>query len=129
MLYTRIRNLFVFITLCFAFLTSCQQEFDSKKWDISIDGTYPHREKMVDNLVERHGLKGKTVQEITDLLGVPDNYYDHNPYEMTYQIVVDYGFNIDPVYSKYLVLYLDDSDRIINKSNRIIKVKIQEFDR
>ncbi len=107
--------------------TGCQQKFDPQKWTVSVDGTYPHREDMLDDLLKNYALKDKTVQETVSLLGEPDNYCDHNPYEMTYQIVVDYGWNIDPVYSKYLHLQLENSSGPIDSNTLIIDYKIVEL--
>lgn len=115
------------ITLLIGF-TGCQQKFDAQKWAITVDGTYPHREKMLDDLLENYPLKDKTVQETVELLGLPDNYCDHNPYEMTYRIVQDYGWNIDPVYTKYLHLQLDDSSNPVDSNTLIVGFKIVELD-
>lgn len=127
----KIRYLFrlIMVLVCLGFCTSCQQKFDAQKWAVSVDGTYPHRKDMLDDLLENYPLKDKTVQETLELLGLPDNYCDHNPYEMTYRVVEDYGLNIDPVYTSYLVFYLDQSDTLINDSTRITKVEVREFDR
>ncbi len=57
---------------------------------------------MLNNLMNRHKLKGLTCKQFIDLLGEPENYTDEEPNTATYNIVTNYGGNIDPVYIKNL---------------------------
>ena len=75
--------------LIFAILTSCTNtSFDSEKWK-NWDGKESFvRWDMANDLIDRHSLKGKTHEEIEELLGKPGNginsdsnhyYYDLGP--------------------------------------------------
>ncbi len=54
---------------------------------------------MVDDLINNHTLKGLTVHQLRDSIGKPDFT---EPTTITYSIIVDYGWDIDPVYIKNL---------------------------
>lgn len=107
--------LITLLTLC-----GCKSKFDKKLWIVEEDAeTYPHRDKMVDDLVENHHLKGLTYHQLVDSVGLPNLNYqvDSGVY---YVIKVDYGWDIDPVYSKGLFIKL-------NKDSIVTSVKIEEW--
>lgn len=73
------------------------------------DGYFDRREPMLDDLLENHSLKGQSIGKLRKLFGSNDlevYEYDH---QLTIQmnIVTDYGWDIDPQYTKDLFLYLN----------------------
>lgn len=98
----------VIISLCFIACGAPVKEpmkFDKSGWNDYSDGIYLYREQMLNDLIENHKLKGLTYHQLVDLLGKPDGY-DETVY---YEVVVEYGSNIDPVYVKSLLFDLQDS--------------------
>jgi len=88
---------------------SCQshQKFDKIQWAKEGDlKTFPNRKYMVDDLVENYNLKGKKFRFLVDLLGKPQSELDSNM-EIVYDIDIDYGSDIDPIYSKDLYIEFD----------------------
>lgn len=78
-------------------------KFDKMAWNEKGDlGTYPNRKKMLKDLLNNYQLKGLTYKQLIDLLGEPETYSDEEPNTATYNIVTDYGGDIDPVYIKNL---------------------------
>jgi hypothetical protein len=62
---------------------------------------------MLKDLTTNYKLVGITYSELVSVLGVPDN---KDSSSLTYKIVVDYGMDIDPVYTKNLdFIFSDDS--------------------
>ena len=61
---------------------------------------------MIDDLVKNYQLIGKNYKELVDLLGKPQSKIDNNLY-VFYDIDVDYGWDIDPVYTKTLSIGFD----------------------
>jgi len=55
---------------------------------------------MLDDLINNHTLNGLTTQQLRGQLGKPD-FTESN--ELIYEVVVDYGWDIDPVYTKNLI--------------------------
>jgi len=55
-------------------------------------------------------------------LGVPDNVRPRNDNEIYYLIENDYGWDIDPIYTKYLILTL-------NKDSCVINSKVYEWEK
>ena len=108
-------KLFVLTLLALA-LISCQrkQKFDKRKWaEVADLMTFPNRKFMIDDLVQDYQLKGKTFYQLTELLGPPQSKLD-STLQVYYDIDVDYGFDIDPVYSKTLTIEFD-KDTIVRK--------------
>jgi hypothetical protein len=102
--------LFIIITTNY----SChpKQKFDKEKWaEVAELMTFPNRKYMIDDLVQNYQLKGKTYHEIVELLGQPQSNLD-STLQVFYDIDVDYGWDIDPVYSKTLTI-LFDKDTIV----------------
>lgn len=102
--------IYIFVILL---LTSCnkqQVEFDKEKWNERDDMFYANREKMVTDLMENHLNKGMTYKDVVNLLGVPENYQNGQPNTIAYEIMVDYGWNIDPQKGKTLYIeFTNDS--------------------
>ncbi len=100
--------------------TSCdnQTTFDSEKWKIEEDlRTYPFREKMVDDIIQNKKFIGLNFSQILDSLGQPTLLENM---QIFYLVKTDYGTDIDPVYSRDLVL-------TINKDSVVTGVSIKEW--
>ncbi len=83
-------------------LHSCTLNKAYKK-DLWVDGDSgfpsPSRQSMLTDLTKNHKLKGLTKTQLFNLLGPSDHIEKNNVY---YDITVDYGNDIDPVYTKTL---------------------------
>ena len=113
---TSYKGYFVFtynnlILLTILLWSSCNQQvkFDKNKWNEQIDPLFPsrYRAKMLNDLTVHNKLVGLNYRQLIESLGTPDNK-DSNV--ASYKIVVEYGSDIDPVYTKQLMLsYSKDS--------------------
>jgi len=113
--------LFALVTLCIGSCTNNQQ-FDKTAWSEKGDlGIYPNREKMLKDLMNNHPLKGLTYKQLIDLLGEPEKYKDEEPNTATYNIMTDYGGDIDPVYVKNLEVKFSIDSIVKNVSINEIK--------
>lgn len=110
--------------ICFVLLLglpfSCRQQvkFDKSKWMEGDAGIYPYRESMLNDLLA-HKIKGMHYKELIKLAGEP-NGVDNHIGSRCYDIVVDYGSDVDPVYTKTLTVYL-------NKDSVITGYKVREW--
>ncbi|MDQ6762932.1 MAG: hypothetical protein M3015_09945 [Bacteroidota bacterium] len=113
------RNLLFFVG--FLGLCSCkdfgQTRFQKIKWMEKDDIEFPYRKKMLNDLITNYKLAGRKKDEIINLLGEP-NYSDSNSF--AYKIIEDYGFDIDPVYTKNL-------DFQFAEDSTITSFKIEEW--
>tara|TARA_Y100000034_G_scaffold132010_1_gene194011 strand:+ start:4947 stop:5345 length:399 start_codon:yes stop_codon:yes gene_type:complete len=112
----RILDKIVILTILFL-LTSCgvkQMEFEKSKWNERFDGFYEYRENMVQDLMENHLEKGMEFKRVIELLGEPGNYQNKKENEITYEIMVDYGWNIDPMEGKELYIEFDKDSTVTN---------------
>ncbi len=111
---------FIFLINIFLFASSChpQIKFDKDRW-LQKDAGIPSsdREKMLTDITTNFKLVGMKYSQIIDLLGNPD-YTDSMSHSLSYSIIVDYGYDIDPVYLKYL-------DFSISKDSVITSWKVQ----
>lgn len=64
---------------------------------------------MVNDLLENYHLKGKHYHEIIRLLGDPD-FNEKN--EFGYVIEEDFGWDIDPVYTKNLLISMNGDSTV-----------------
>ena len=90
-------------------LFSCQrkEKFDKARWaEVGDAMTFPNRKYMIDDLIQNHQLKGKTYHDLVKLLGQPQSEID-STLQVFYDIDVDYGWDIDPVYTKTLSIVFD----------------------
>ncbi len=97
-------------------LVSCKQTemaFDKELWSMSIDGFYEHRDKMTSDLLENRLNIGMTYQSVIDLLGKPANFANLDSNTIGYEVFVDYGWDIDPVETKTLIINFS-SDSVIS---------------
>ncbi len=114
---------FVTFSLTVLVFVSCvhEQKFDKAKWSVVDDlMTFPNRRYMIDDLIENYPLTGKKYSHITDLLGNPQGGDLDSTYEVFYNIDVDYGHDIDPVYVKTLKILFD-------KDSIVTKIEVNEF--
>ncbi|HNU55537.1 MAG TPA: hypothetical protein PKN30_03035 [Flavobacteriales bacterium] len=110
---------FLLLSIC---LAGCDQNipFEKSGWQKKFDGDYPNRDAMVRDLMDHHKLTGLTTRAITELLGEEDRVElverpkaEGRNY-MTYQVLEDFGWDIDPVHTKYLVLEFNQ-DSVVTK--------------
>ena len=97
------------ILFCLWFLVSCgteQLDFEKSKWNESVDGFYQYRESMAKDLMENHLKKGMTYQQLTNLIGESENFANLKPNTIGYTLMEDYGWDIDPVETKTLMVEL-----------------------
>jgi hypothetical protein len=96
-------------------ILSCSQNrrFDQYAWGEKGDlGIYPNRDEMLKDLMNNHQLKGLAYKQLVELLGEPENNSDAEPNVAYYNVVTDYGRDIDPVYVKNLQVKFN-SDSIV----------------
>lgn len=100
-------------------ILSCKQDqkFDKAAWSEKGDlGIFPNRNKMLNDLMKNHQLKGLTHKQLVELLGEPEEYSDTEPNTAYYNVVTDYGRDIDPVCTKNLKIKLN-GDSIVTDVN------------
>ena len=78
---------------------------------------FPYRNKMLKDLTSNYKLVGLKHSEIVNLLGDP-NFSDSSSF--AYEVIEDYGSDIDPVYTKNL-------DFEFGKDSIITAFKIAEW--
>jgi hypothetical protein len=103
----------IILSLCF--LSACgdkQVEFEQSKWNESIDGFHQFREVMVKDLMENHLEKGMTYRQLTDLIGKPENLANLKINTIGYTLMEDYGWDIDPVETKTLMVELTNDSLV-----------------
>ena len=107
-----------FILLSFA----CNNiKFEKTGWIYKGDvGMYPYRDKMLKDLTENNKLKGLTYRELITKIGPDENYKSGFDSSIFYNIVTDYSWDIDPVYSKSLVFKF-------NNDSVVVDYKIEEW--
>ncbi|MBS1769733.1 MAG: hypothetical protein JSS77_08715 [Acidobacteria bacterium] len=100
--------------------------FVKSGWQEKVDGAFPNRDAMVEDLLHNHTLVGLTTRSVSNLLGEEDRVelvgkpkVDGRNY-MTYQVLEDFGWDIDPVHTKYLVLEF-------SKDSIIMKTELREW--
>jgi len=104
-------------------ITSCQtkQKFDKTKWTEVADlMTFPNRKYMIEDLVHNYNLNGKTYHELIELLGPPQSKLD-STLQVFYDIDINYGHDIDPVYTKTLSIQFDKDTVVRNHEVKVWK--------
>jgi hypothetical protein len=102
-------------------LYSCKQTeitFDKELWSKTVDGFYEHREQMVKDLMENRLNKGLAYHSVIDLLGKSANFANLDSNTIGYEVFVDYGWSIDPVETKTLLISFSSDSTI-----RVFKLK------
>jgi len=111
----------IFCSMLFMLFMSCNGDikFDRGGWDRVDDPLYPPalRERMLDDLLNNHKLIGLKYSQLEKLIGIPDSKDSNFVY---YRVVVDYGHNIDPVYTKNLMFQL-------SKDSLITSFKVKDW--
>ncbi|MEO6149710.1 MAG: hypothetical protein ABIP28_06095 [Mucilaginibacter sp.] len=79
----------------------CKRKFNKVNWLVKEDIDYPYRDAMLDDLIKSHKLVGLSYKQVIQLLGKPQSSGYTGIY---YQIKADYGADIDPIFSKILVI-------------------------
>ena len=114
-------NKLIFL-LFLLFISSCvwKTTFNKTGWNEKGDlGTWPNRNAMLDDLLKKHTLKGSTYQQLVDSVGEP-SIDSNDPGVAYYNITVEYGGDIDPVYFKDLFIFL-------NKDSVVTGFKVKEW--
>lgn len=93
-----------FVTTFFLVACNGSIKFEKAGWIEKGDlGLYPKREKMLYDLTTNYKLKGLSYKQLIDLIGQPEkNAMGSN--SIYYNISVDYGHDIDPIYIKTFVV-------------------------
>lgn len=109
---------------CSVFLfVSCQQSmsFDKTKWNQRNSiGSYDYRDQMLEDLIAKHKLKGKSINDLRDIFGEIIVFKCDDQNCIHFNIVTEYGNFIDPVYTKDLIIFL-------NKDSIVSEYKIREM--
>jgi len=98
---------------------SYNQAFNKAEWADGDEGFgYSKRRYMLNDLIENHQIKGLTYKQLVDNIGEP--HFDSGSKNAYYNIILDYGWDIDPVYSKDLVIQL-------NRDSVVTSFEIKEW--
>lgn len=102
-------GLIIFILLFTLFsCNSTERKFNKSRWNDRIDGFYTNREQMVNDVIKNHLQKGMSYGKILNLLGEPENYTNAESNTMQYNIMVDFGWDVDPIETKTLILRISN---------------------
>jgi outer membrane protein assembly factor BamE (lipoprotein component of BamABCDE complex) len=104
------KRLTITILICCFLHTGCNHNipFDKAGWTIQNDtGLYPNRDRMLDDLIKNQQLKGLTYRQLIDKIGEPEKNLTGDSNTIYYNIITDYGSDIDPVYNKTLAIKFD----------------------
>jgi hypothetical protein len=118
------RRRLILLSFVFLIVSACgvqEMKFDKTKWNEKDDKFYAYRENMVNDLMKYYLKKGMTFREVEELLGKSENYQSDPQNTIGYEIMVDYGWNIDPQKGK--ILYIEFSKDSILKSVKLEKWK------
>ncbi|MGF7040416.1 hypothetical protein M2273_003676 [Mucilaginibacter lappiensis] len=111
------KNIIILFSLLIVVSTSCSREmkFDRDKWDYGDGLIFPNRDKMLNDLLQNHKLKGLKYQQVISLLHRPQRA---DSTMMYYEIVsqLDLGSKKP---NKNLILYL-------NKDSVVTDIKVVE---
>ncbi len=97
-------------------LMACQREekkFDSRSWS-AIDGNNfsQQREPLINDLITNHLFKGMSYKQLTHLLGEPEIREGRTI--IGYTLYVSYGWGIDPVEGRDLMIQLAQDSTVVN---------------
>ncbi|HEY9001912.1 MAG TPA: hypothetical protein VIM89_11210 [Mucilaginibacter sp.] len=99
------------IPVCALSCNEYHAKFNRLRWNTKEDWDYPYRDEMINDLTTHHQLRGLSYKQLIDSLGNPENL--ENTDGVYYQITMDFGSDIDPVHTKYLVFKLN-KDSVVN---------------
>ena len=106
--------LLMIVTLSFFSCNQEQKEFNQSQWKTRDDILYNHREGMIQDLQTNYLKKGMKLNDVESLLGENQLTGTEDSLQLQYEIFVDYGFDIDPVETKFLVLNFNQDSTLIN---------------
>lgn len=112
------------ITILFLTIISCTyyEQFSREAWNTKEDFLYPKRMKVVDDLIKNYLKTSMCEDEILNLLGSPSTPNINIDADKVYfELQTKYGNDIDPIWTKYLVIQLD-SNRCY-KESEILKIR------
>jgi hypothetical protein len=114
-------RLTVILVLILVFFACNNIKFEKSGWMYKGDlGMYPNREKMLKDLIENNKLKGLTYRELIEKIGPHEDFESGYDTCILYGIVIDYGWDIDPVYTK-------DLEFKLNKDSIVVDYEIKEW--
>jgi hypothetical protein len=111
--------------MSFLIISGCSknEKFEKNKWNQKNDlGYYDYRESMLEDVVKNYQLKGKSIQQLRNMFGELDIFYEKMGCQIQFNIITEFGANIDPIYSKDLIFKL-------NADSIIVDVHVTEFKR
>jgi outer membrane protein assembly factor BamE (lipoprotein component of BamABCDE complex) len=98
-------------------LTACsisELKFDKSGWNEKSDISFINRENMVNDLMMNHLRKGMSYNEVISLIGQPENYNDVKEKSICYEIMEYYGFDIDPIETKTLIIEMSKDSIVLD---------------
>ncbi|MBT1689157.1 hypothetical protein [Dawidia soli] len=106
-----IYSLIIFLVFITMVMACNEKKFDKRRWTAKTDANFRPNERgqMINDLLSNHKLVGLKYVDIITLLGAPDGIDSSSVF---YEIEIDYGSDIDPVYKKDLYLFTTE-DSII----------------
>ena len=81
---------------------------------------YPYRKSMLKDLTDNHKITGLSYGQLINLIGEPDKTSINNNSIIYYDIITDYGHDIDPIFTKTLKISL-------TKDSTVKNFKIEEW--
>jgi len=122
------KDIYIFTTVLFLIICVLliayknESKFDKVGWTVKGDlNSYPNRDRMLNDLIKNQKLKGLTYRQLIINIGEPEKNVIGDKNLIYYDIVTDYGLDIDPVYIKTLEFKFD-RDSIIT-DYRINEIK------
>lgn len=106
--------LFILITSLLNSCVSKSPKFDKIKWNEREDGFYLFRENMVEDLTKKYLKKGTKYERIIFLLGQPQNLNDEVEKTISYELMADFGWDIDPIEVKTLKIKISKDSTLLN---------------
>lgn len=107
----------IVIILIISIFNSCvdkNEKFDKIKWNKREDGFYLNRESMVEDLAKNYLKKGTKYIRIISLLGKPQNLNEEEENTISYELMTDFGWDIDPVEVKTLKIRISKDSTLVN---------------
>lgn len=114
-------NIIIFMIV--GLISSCSSDirFEKQKWKQKDDlANYSYRDRMLNDLTNNYKLKGISFRQLRSLIGKPDGKTEKDSCFFYYNIIINYGHDIDPVYVKYLEFN-------INRDSLVTKFEIKEI--
>ena len=85
-----------------------EMKFDETKWKTKDGGDYPHRGKMLNNVLYNDSIRALHKDEILDLLGEPDRVNEN----YLYYTISKKSLGFWTLHSRTMVIKFDDTDAI-----------------